>query len=93
MVKERADHLPVVLFTKESMDADKPVPVAKFPPVRFIDVPIKQVRTGNVQGDWCLEISVAAITTAGVPVEEALVGILMKSIKLVINLECDGKAS
>ena len=36
MVKERADHLPVVLFTKENIDADKPVPVVNIPPMSFI---------------------------------------------------------
>ena len=42
----------MVLFTKESMDADKPVPVIKIPPVRFIGVPTKQERTGNIKEAW-----------------------------------------
>ena len=56
MVKTRADHRPVGLFTKENMDADKtvpvlvknnmdedkPVPVAIIPTVRFICGPSKQ---------------------------------------------------
>ena len=36
MVKEGADHQPVVIFTKENTDEDKPVPVENLPPVRFI---------------------------------------------------------
>ena len=36
MLKERAYHLPVVLFTKYNMDADKPVPVVNLPTVWFI---------------------------------------------------------
>ena len=39
MVKERADHQPVVLFTNENMGADKTVPVVIIPPVRFIGGP------------------------------------------------------
>ena len=39
MVKEGVDHHAVVLFTKENMDSDKPVPVVNIPPVRFIGGP------------------------------------------------------
>ena len=39
MVKKGADHQPVVLFTKDNMDAYKPVPVLNIPPVRFIGGP------------------------------------------------------
>ena len=39
MVKEVADHLPVVLCTKDNMDEDKPVPVINLPPVKFIGGP------------------------------------------------------
>ena len=36
LVKEVADHQPLVIFTKEIMDADEPVPVLNLPPVSFI---------------------------------------------------------
>ena len=39
MVKEVADHHPVVLFTKENIDSDEPVPVVNLPLVRFIGGP------------------------------------------------------
>ena len=52
MIKEGADHLSVVIFTKYNMESDKPVPVLNLPPVRFLGVPSKQVRTGNIQGVW-----------------------------------------
>ena len=42
MVKERVNHLPVVLFTKENIYADKPVPVVNLPPVMFIGAPTRQ---------------------------------------------------
>ena len=48
MANERAEHLPVVIFTKEIIDVDKPVPVVNILPVRFIGVPISQERTGNI---------------------------------------------
>ena len=41
MVKEGADHQPVVIFTKENTDADK-----------RIGGPSNQGITGNIQGDW-----------------------------------------
>ena len=52
MVNERADHLPVVLFTKEIMDVDKPVPVVILPPVRFIYRQTSKVTKGIIQGVW-----------------------------------------
>ena len=36
MLKEGADHLSVFLFTKDNMEAYKPVPVVNLPPVSFI---------------------------------------------------------
>ena len=48
MVKEGADHHPVVIFTKDNMDVDKPVPVVNLPPVRFIGGPSKQERKDNI---------------------------------------------
>ena len=52
MIEEVADHPPVVLFKKDNMDADKPVPVVNIPLLRFIGGPTKKVRTGIVQGSW-----------------------------------------
>ena len=49
LVKELAGPLPVVLFTKERIDIDKPVPVLNFPPVSLIGGPTNQGRTGNKQ--------------------------------------------
>ena len=52
MVKERADHLPVVLFTKENIDVDKPVLVVNLPPAIFIGAPTRQARTGIILVAW-----------------------------------------
>ena len=38
-------------------------------------------------------MSVAAITIVVVPVEEDLDDIVIKSVKVLIHLECDGKVS
>ena len=92
MVKEVADHLLVVLFKKQNMDADKSVPVVNLLPVRFIDVPTRQGRTDGIQGDWDPEILVYVITTEGVPVEEALADIGMNSIVVMIRLDCNEKS-
>ena len=62
----------MVIFTKENMDADKPIPVVNLPPVRFLSGPSKQVRTGNIQGAWYPYRLVAVIMSVIVPVEEAL---------------------
>ena len=69
------------------MDADKPVPVVNLPPVRFIGNPPKQRRTGNIQGVWYPDISVAVVTVVGVSTEEALADIGMNSRRAVIHLE------
>ena len=42
----------VVLFTKWSMDADKPFPVANIPSVRFIRGPKSHGRIGNIKRSW-----------------------------------------
>ena len=52
MEKEGAEHLLLVLFTKDNMDKDKPVPVVNLPPVRFIGGSIKQGITDSIQGYW-----------------------------------------
>ena len=83
----------MVIFTKEIMEADKPVPVANIPPMRFIGGPTNYIRTGSIQISWDLEISVAEIIKVGVPLEKDLVGNGMKSRNLVIHMECDGEAS
>ena len=41
IVKERVNHQPVLLFTKENMDADKPVLVVNIPPMGFIGGPTR----------------------------------------------------
>ena len=93
MTKERLDHLPVVLFTKENMNADKPFLVVNIPPVRFIGGPISQGIIDRIQVSWYPKIFVAVITTVGVTVEEALDDIVIKAIKVAINMECGGEAS
>ena len=40
----------VVIFTKEDMDADKPVPVGNLPPMSFIGGTQNKRRKGNIQG-------------------------------------------
>ena len=72
MVKEVSDHQPVVIFTKEGTDADKPVTVVNIPPVRYIYGPSKQGITGNIQGALDPDRSVAMVTAVGVRVAEAL---------------------
>ena len=91
MVKEIADHLPVVLSTRENIYGDKPIPATNIPPVRFIGFPTRQGIIGIIQGAWHPEISVSVITTVGVPVEEALNDIGMKARNVVIHMECDGE--
>ena len=86
MVKEREDHQQVVLFTKYHMDSDKPVTVANLPPVRFIGGPTRQGRRGIIQVSWYPETSVAAIATVGIPVEEDLADIGIKTRNGVIHM-------
>ena len=91
LVKEVADHLPVVISTKKN-DADKPVSVVSLPSVSFIDDSTNKVIIVNIQGTWDPDILLTVITMVDVPVEEALDDILMNSIKVVIHLECDEKS-
>ena len=51
MVKKGYEQQPVVLFSKENMEAYKPVPVVNLPPVSFIGGHSNQVITGNMQVD------------------------------------------
>ena len=92
LVKEGADHPPSVLLKKYNINADKPVPVGNLPPMRFMGGSIKQGITGIIQVSWYPEISVAVITTVWIPVEEDLADIGIKTINVVINMECDGEA-
>ena len=89
MVKEVVDHLSLVIFTKENMGAYKPVPVVNLPPVRFIGGPSRQGISGNIQGDWDPDISVALVTVMGVTLEEVLSDIGMNVRRSVIHLEFD----
>ena len=50
MVKERAGHPPKIIFTKESIDADKLIIVVNLPTVRFICFPTRQEMTGIIHG-------------------------------------------
>ena len=83
----------MVLFTKENMYIDKPIPVVNIPNVRFIGGPTRQGRTGGIQGGWDPEISVAVINTVGVPVEKSLGDTGINSRKVVICIMYVSKAS
>ena len=75
------------------MDADKPVLVSIIPLMRFIGGPKRKGKTGRIQGYWDPEISLAVITTVGIPVEEALADIGTKTINVVIHMKCDVEES
>ena len=83
----------MVLFTKEIMDADKPVLVVNLPPLSFLGGPTQQRITGSIQGYWDPERLVTVVTTVGVLVEEALADIGMNSRKVVVRMERYGEAS
>ena len=82
----------MVLLTKDSMYADKPIQVENLPPVRFIGGASNKVIIGNIKGSWDPEILVAVITTVGIPMEDSLADIGIKSRNMMIRLECAGKA-
>ena len=86
MVRERSYQQTVGLFTKNSKDTDKPVPVLNLPSWRFKGTPSNKVRTGNIQGVCDSDISVSAIISVGVPVEEVLLDIKMNARRVVIHL-------
>ena len=86
MAKEVEEHLSVVIFTKENMDADKPVPVVNLPTVRFIGGHQKQGITGNIHGYWDAYRSISVVAAVGVPVEESLSDIGMNARRVVICL-------
>ena len=75
------------------MGADKTAPVVILPPVRFIGGPTRQGIKLSMQGSWDPERSVPVIAMVGIPVEEALADIGMKTRILVIHMECGGEAS
>ena len=79
----------MVLFTKESMDADKPVPLVNLSPVSFIGSPTNQEIKDNIQGYWDPETLVAFIATVGVPIEKALPYIIINFRRVVMHLERD----
>ena len=68
------------------MDSDKPVPVVNLPPVSFIGGTSKQGITGNIQGAWDPDRSVALVTAVCVLVEETLSEIGINSKRAVIHL-------
>ena len=83
----------MIIFKKENMGADKPVSVVILPPVRFIGGPTSKLITGIIKGSWDLERSLYVINMVGIPVEESLAYIVMKTINVVIHMVCDGEAS
>ena len=79
-------HLPVLIFTNDSMDIYKPIPVGSFPPLRSFGGHKNQGITGNIQVKRNPDISVAVVKAVGIPVEEALADIGMNTKKAVIHL-------
>ena len=63
------DHQTVVLFTKESLDVEKPILVVNTVPLNFAGCPSNQGRRVNIQGAWDIDISVAVVTSVDVPVD------------------------
>ena len=63
------------------------------PPVMFIGGPTRKGRTGIIQVFWDPEILVSVITMVGIPVEEDLADIVIKTRNMVIHMECDGDLS
>ena len=74
------------------MDVDKPITVVNFPPVRFIGGTTSHGRTVSIHVSWYPEKSVSVITTVGVPAEQSLAYIGMKTKNVVIHMNCDGEA-
>ena len=52
-----------------------------------------ELKEGAEPVSWDPERSESVISTAGIPVEEALADIGIKTRNVVINMECDGEAS
>ena len=61
MVKKGEDHPPVVIFTRDSMDTDKPISVVNIPPLGFVGGPTNNLIRGNMQVYWDPEIPVSAV--------------------------------
>ena len=64
------DNQTVVLFIKESLDADKHILVGNITPLKFAGGPTKHQRRGKNQVYWDIYISVAVLMVICVPVEE-----------------------
>ena len=79
----------MVLLTKYSTEANKHVTVVNLPLMRFIGGPKNLGITGNIKGAQDTERLVAMIITVGVPVEEDMDDIEIKSKDMVIHLECE----
>ena len=75
------------------MVAEKSITVGNLLPLKFLGVPIRQVKTCNTLGAWDPEISIAVATEVGVTVEEDLLDIVISYRKVMINIECDCLAS
>ena len=86
MLKEVAEHHPVVLFTKENMDVDKHFSVVNIPTVRFIYGSSDQGITDNIQREWDPDRLVAVITAMGVLVGEAFSSIGINARRSVVHL-------
>ena len=91
MVKEGSKQHPVIIFTKDNMDADKHVSVINLPPMRFIGDLSKQGITVNIQGAWYPDRLVVMVKVVGVLLEEAFSNIGINSRRAVIHLEFDGE--
>ena len=52
LVKNDTDQLPVVIFTREIMDAEIFNPVGIILPLSFVDGPTRKGIPRNIQGDW-----------------------------------------
>ena len=57
--------------------------------LKFAGGPTNQGRTGNMQGDWYPDRSLAVVTDVGVPVEEDLSNIIINTRRELVNLEYD----
>ena len=77
--------MPVFLFTKERLYADKPILVGNLPPFKSASGTTKQGRIGNIKRDWDTYRSLAVVTAVGILVEEALSDIGMNTRRAVIH--------
>ena len=80
-------HLPMLLFTKDSMDTEIPMIVRNIPPLSFLGTTTKKVITGNMKVAWDPEILVEVVTEVGVTSVESLSDIGINAINEVVGLE------